>query len=93
MSDSAAYIEELRNRAVAEIRRFAGDDVQRPQAASLLELWQHCWQLSRVSREAVLAEFPEPGWDPKPGVDFLPEQMPAAEQVERAIEMFGAVAK
>lgn len=66
-------VAELRAAAVREIRRFAGADVQRPQAAALLELWQHGWQLTRVSREAVLREFPEPSWDDKPFADYIPE--------------------
>lgn len=71
MSD--VFLAELRATAVREIRRFAGDDVQRPQAAVLLELWQHGWQLTRASREAVLAEFPAPSWEPVDGQDFLAE--------------------
>lgn len=48
------------------------------------------WPVAVETALKVLAAT-EPA--PKEGLDFLPEQMPAAEQVERAIEMFGAVAK
>jgi hypothetical protein len=49
--------------AVEALRHFAGDELNRNNAALLLSMWRHRRTLDEVSRHAVLEHFPPiDGW-------------------------------
>jgi hypothetical protein len=73
--DTADILEpEIIRSAVQEIKRFArNENVPRPHAEKLLNLWGNYGYVRAETRKLILAHFPEPAEpDPVPYKDFLP---------------------
>ncbi len=75
------------------LRRFVGDKADRDVATKAFPFWEGYEFITMATRNKVLASFPVPAErEPMPGVDcVLPDDLTVEEQVERAVEMFGAV--